>query len=87
MDEIDKTQLNGTFYNDETETEIIIQYKKDNNYPLTKNGRERNAELVSADYLRMMDVYKIRIIRDDQNEVIGLNVDRDRIKNAIFDKR
>ena len=87
MHDVDKTQLNGSYFNDETNTEIIIEHKEGYFYSLVKNGRERNAELVSLDYLRMMDVYKIKIIRDEQNNVVGLNVDRDRIKNVIFNKR
>ena len=86
MSEFDKNLLNGRFYNEETDTEIVIKYKEGNNYSLTKNGRERNAELIISDYLRMLDVYKIKFIRDEQNTIIGLNIDRDRIKNVIFQK-
>ena len=86
MAEFDKNLLNGRFYNEETDTEIVIKYKEGNNYSLTKNGRERNAELILSDYLRMLDVYKIKFIRDEQNTIIGLNIDRDRIKNVIFQK-
>lgn len=81
-----KSELNGRFYNEETNTEIILKYKEDDKYSLIKNGRERNAQLILEDYLRMMDVYKIRVIRDDENKVIGLNVDRGRVKNVIFNK-
>ena len=78
--------IRDRFYNEETDTEIVIKYKEGNNYSLTKNGRERNAELILSDYLRMLDVYKIKFIRDEQNTIIGLNIDRDRIKNVIFQK-
>ncbi len=86
MNNFNKKELNGRYFNDETDTEIILKYKEKNNYSLIKNGRERNAELILADYLRMMNVYKIKIVRDKQNEVIGLNIDRGRIKNVMFKK-
>lgn len=86
MNDFNKVELNGRYFNDETDTEIIINHKEGNSYSLTKNGRERDAELVSPDYLRMMDVYKIKIVRDEQNEIVGLNIDRGRIKNVIFKK-
>jgi hypothetical protein len=35
----------------------------------------------------MMDVYKIEVIRNEENEVNGLKVDRGRIKNVIFQKK
>ncbi|MBT8395026.1 MAG: beta-lactamase family protein [Flavobacteriaceae bacterium] len=84
MTDINKVELNGRYINNETDTEIILKHKEENSYSLTKNGRERNAELISPDYLRMMDVYKIEILRDEQNKVVGLNIDRGRIKNVIF---
>lgn len=87
MNNFNKVELNGRYFNDETNTEIIIKYKSGDNYALTKNGRERNAVLVSADYLRMMNVYKIKTIRDEQNKIVGLNIDRGRIKNVIFKKK
>ena len=87
MNDINKVELNGRYINDETDTEIILEHKEGNYYALTKNGRERDAVLVSPDYLRMMDVYKIEIIRSESNEVIGLKVDRGRIKNVIFQKK
>ncbi|MEM7657140.1 MAG: serine hydrolase domain-containing protein [Bacteroidota bacterium] len=80
----DKAALNGRFYNAETDTEIILKFVEGDTYSLTKNGRERQAKLIVADYLRMMDTYKIHVIRDEANEVVGLNVDRDRIRNVIF---
>jgi len=87
MNDINEVELNGRYINDETGTEIILEHKEGNYYALTKNGRERDAVLVSPDYLRMMDVYKIEIIRSESNEVIGLKVDRGRIKNVIFQKK
>lgn len=87
MNKFDKSQLNGRFYNDETNTEITINHKGGNNYSLTKNGQKRNAELIFPDYLRMMEVYKIKIIRDNEQNVSGLSLERDRIKNIIFTKK
>lgn len=87
MNNINKVELNGRYVNNETDTEIILKHNEGNYYALTKNGRERDAELVSPDYLRMMDVYKIEIIRNEVNEVIGLNIDRGRIKNVIFERK
>lgn len=79
-------ELNGRFYNDETDTEIVLEHREGSMYALTKNGRERKAELVVKDYLRMMDSYEIMIIRDENNKVVGLNVNNDRMKNVIFDR-
>ena len=87
MNDINKIKLNGRYINNETDTEIILKHKEGNSYSLIKNGRERNSELISPDYLRMMDVYKIAIIRNDENEVVGLNIDRGRIKNVIFERK
>lgn len=80
----DKKELNARFYNEETGTEIILKHLEDNTYSLTKNGRERKADLIFKDYLRMMSSYEIKIIRDQQGNVIGLNVRNNRIKNVIF---
>ncbi len=87
LNTFDKQALNGRFYNDETDTEIRLKFVEGTTYTLTKNGRERTAELILEDYLRMMDVYHIRILRDAQDKIIGLNVERDRIKNVIFTKK
>ena len=86
LNNFDKHQLNGRFYNDETDTEIILQFVEGNTYTLTKNGRERQAELILTDYLRMMSSYEINIIRDEENNVIGLRVKNGRIKNVIFNR-
>ncbi|MEO1805871.1 MAG: serine hydrolase domain-containing protein [Bacteroidota bacterium] len=86
MGGFDKGDLNGRFYNEETDTEIILKYVKDNSYSLTKNGRERQSELIIADYLRMLSSYEIRAIRNSKDEVVGLNVANNRIKNVIFER-
>ena len=81
-----KIGLNGRFYNNETDTEILIKHLDDSLYSITKNGRERKAELVLKDYLRM-NSYKIMIVRDEKGNVKGLNVKNGRIKNVIFEKK
>ena len=40
---VDKNELNGRFFNKETDTEIILKFVEGNTYALTKNGRERKA--------------------------------------------
>ena len=83
LDHFDKEELNGTFYNKETDTEIEIMFLDNNKYSLTKNGRERKAELVIKDFLRM-NSYEIKVIRDQKGSSIGLNIKNNRIKNVIF---
>ena len=77
--------LNGSYNDPDTGTEIILKYRGDNLYALTKNGREREAELFMRDNLRM-NSYNISILRDDNGKVIGLNVNNNRIQNVIFDR-
>ena len=84
-DSFDKNAVNGRFYNDETDTEIILEFVEDDTYALTKNGRERRAEMILKDFLRM-NSYEIQILRDKENNITGLNVNNRRIKNVLFDK-
>ncbi|MEL6675833.1 MAG: serine hydrolase domain-containing protein, partial [Bacteroidota bacterium] len=86
-DGFDKTELNGTFYNDETDTEIILEFREDDTYALTKNGRTREAKLILKDYIRMLSAYQIYAVRDQAGKVIGLNVNNDRMKQVEFKKR
>jgi|SRR6056297_71439 len=79
-----KTSLNGTYFNEETDTEIVIEHVKDDSYNIIKNGRKRDGKLITEDYLRMMSSYKIRVIRDKKGSIQGLNVENGRIKNVIF---
>ena len=72
--------------NSETNTEIILEHVEGNRFSLIKNGRARDAELVVKDYIRMMSNYMIKVVRDAENTVVGLNVEKDRIKNVIFTK-
>lgn len=81
----DKSALNGNFYNDDTDTKISLQFLEDKTYSLTKNGRERKAELILEDQLRM-NSYLIKVIRDKENNIIGLNLRFGRIKNVIFNR-
>ena len=86
FDNFNKSAMEGAFYNEETDTRIVLRFEEDNNYALIKNGRERKAELILEDYLRMMSSYKIKAIRNDWGELVGLRVDNDRIRNVIFHK-
>ncbi|MEM9545071.1 MAG: serine hydrolase domain-containing protein [Bacteroidota bacterium] len=82
----DKKELNGNFYNEETGTNITLQFIEGNTYVLTKNGKERKAQLILDDHLRM-NTYLINTIRDEENKVIGLNVNNNRIRNVVFTKK
>ncbi|MEN0003173.1 MAG: serine hydrolase domain-containing protein [Bacteroidota bacterium] len=86
LTKFDKNELNGRFYNQETDTEIILKFVEGTTYSLIKNGREREAQLIIEDYIRMMSDYKIRILRDKNGKVVGLNVENNRIKNVIFER-
>ncbi len=81
----DKRSINGRYFNDETDTEILIKFLDNNTFSITKNGRERKAELILKDYLRM-NSYEIMILRDEIGNAIGLNIKNGRIKNVIFNK-
>lgn len=83
LTDTDRSELNGSFYNDETDTEIVLKHIEGNTYALTKNGRERKAELLLEDYMKM-NSYEILFMRDDKNNVIGLRVNMKRIRNVIF---
>ena len=82
-----ETTLNGSYFNEETNTEIVIEHVKDDNYTIVKNGRNRDGKLIMKDYLRMMSSYKIRVVRDETGKVEGLNLENGRIKNVIFKKK
>ena len=83
----DKSELNGTFYNEETGAEFRIKYTQGNSYELTFNGRKIEAELISKDYLRMMDNYEFKVRRDQKGKVTGLSVtNTDRLQNVFFEK-
>ena len=79
----DPTDLNASFVNDETSTKIVIKHLEGDTYSLTKNGRERKATLLVENFLKM-NSYLIRVLRDDQNKVVGLSLDQDRIRNVQF---
>jgi CubicO group peptidase (beta-lactamase class C family) len=84
-DDYSKT-INGTYFNKETDTEIVIEYVEKDTYNIIKNGRKREGKLITKDYLRMMSSYKIKIVRDEKGNVKGLNVENGRIKNVIFNR-
>lgn len=80
------SSLDGKYYNDETETEILIKYIQDNRYSITKNGREREGELIIKDLLRM-NSYQIKINRDKEGHVNRLLIKNGRIQNVVFNKK
>lgn len=81
-----KKSLDGRFYNDETDTEILINFLENNTYIITKNGRERKGELILKDFLRM-NSYEIEIHRDANDMIDGLVVNNRRIRNVMFTKK
>ncbi len=81
-----KKSLDGRFYNDETDTEIVIKFLEDDIYSITKNGRERKGELILDDFLRM-NSYKITVHRGSNDVVDGLTVNNRRIKKVKFRKQ
>ncbi|MEQ8549997.1 MAG: serine hydrolase domain-containing protein [Cyclobacteriaceae bacterium] len=85
IDRTEKSSINGRYVNDETDTEILIQFLDNNTFSITKNGRERKAELVLKDYL-IMNSYEISIIRDAKGNAAGLNIKNGRIENVIFNR-
>ncbi len=80
-----KKSLDGRFYNDETDTEILIEFLENHTYAVTKNGRERKGELILKDFLRM-NSYEIKVHRDADDIVDGLVVNNRRIQNVVFQK-
>ena len=83
-DAASKTSLEGCYYNAETRTEIVMEWAGDQNFRFIKNGRSREAVMVSADEVRW-NGYKLRFERGDAGEVSRLWVDRDRIRNVRFE--
>lgn len=77
--------VEGTFFNDETQTEIILQHVENTEYTMIKNGRPRTLELVGRDYL-VWNSYRITVLRGETGEATGLSVDRGRIRNVSFDR-
>ncbi len=80
------SSIEGSFWNDETETEIRIEHAQGNEYRIIKNGRHREGTLTAKDLLEERS-YAIRIERDDRGRPRGLRVDRGRIRNVWFEKR
>lgn len=77
--------LNGKYFNPETNTSIAINYLKGNDYSLIKNKESQEATLIRKDYLAM-NSYQILIERNSKNEIVGLNVNDNRILNIKFKK-
>ena len=84
--DFDRKEISGIFFNPDTKTEITIDFVGGDTYSISKNGRVRDAQLILADHLRMGS-YLIKVRRDEQNKVVGLNVRNDRIKNVMFTKK
>ncbi|MEM9838763.1 MAG: serine hydrolase domain-containing protein [Pseudomonadota bacterium] len=78
--------LEGTYVNDETDTEIVLEHKEDDTFIMTKNGRARNATLVSEGYL-IWNGYRIRVQRRGSRKPYGLIVDNGRARNIRFDRQ
>ena len=85
LDQFDRSALNGSFFNGETDTKIQIQFIDNNTYSVLKNDRKWEAELILEDYLRM-DGYEIRVVRDETGQVKGLSLDNDRLRNVRFER-
>ncbi|NNK87229.1 MAG: beta-lactamase family protein [Flavobacteriaceae bacterium] len=77
--------LNGTYFNTETDTSIEIRHLEENKYTIIKNGRARDGELLTEDYLRM-NSYQIGIDRDAEKNIKGLMVKNGRIDRVRFVK-
>ncbi|MCH2197208.1 MAG: beta-lactamase family protein [Flavobacteriales bacterium] len=75
----------GEYYNDETDTQIIIKHIEEDLFAITKNGKEREAVMMSPDRFRMNN-YVITTTRNDRNEVTGLLATKERIVNVTFKK-
>jgi len=78
-----KRALEGCFVNAETDTQIVMTWRGDLAYTMTKNGRARDAVMVGADDIRW-NGYKFRYERDEAGAVKTMWVDRDRIRNVRF---
>ncbi|MBX2828065.1 MAG: beta-lactamase family protein [Flavobacteriaceae bacterium] len=81
----DKNALNGSFYNNETDTKFQIKYIDNATYSIQASGWEGKAELILKDYLRF-DSYEIDVLRDQENKVVGLRVHNNRLRNVIFNR-
>jgi len=79
----DRAELNGTFSNSETNTQISIKHLENNEYLITRNEKDRKGNLVVKDLLTI-NAYQLKVIRDSNGKIIGLNANNDRIRNMIF---
>ncbi len=83
-DPAQKRALEGRYVNAETDTVIVIDWKDGNAFTMTKNGRVRDAELVTADVLAWNN-YRFRFRRGADGAVESVLVDNNRIRNVRFD--
>ncbi|MEO1515805.1 MAG: serine hydrolase domain-containing protein [Bacteroidota bacterium] len=81
----DKDELNGHFYNEATDTKISIKFMDDNTYSVLRNDQEGEAELLFEDFLQM-NSYEMKVVRDKDEKVIGLNLKNGIIKNVMFQR-
>ncbi|MFL0354920.1 serine hydrolase domain-containing protein [Erythrobacter sp. GH1-10] len=84
-DPVAKRALEGRYVNAETDTEIVIDWKDGTAFTMTKNGRARDAELVTTDVLAWNN-YRFRFQRDASGAVDTLLVDNNRIRNVRFER-
>jgi CubicO group peptidase (beta-lactamase class C family) len=82
--DIDRASLKGCYFNSETRTEIEIDWIDGDNFLMIKNGRSRDAKMLSANYLRWNN-YRLRFERGGEENVARLWVDNGRIRNVRFD--
>ncbi len=75
--------LEGRYVNSETDTEIVIEWVEGTSFRMIKNGRARDAALVTDEELRW-NAYRFRFLRELDGTVKTLLVDNNRIRNVNF---
>lgn len=82
-DPAEKRRLEGRYINAETDTEIVIAWKEDNAFTMTKNGRSRDATMIGPDLL-VWNNYRLNFQRGEDGAVDTLLVDNNRIRDVRF---
>lgn len=80
-----KNEISGSYFNQETDTTIELQFLKENSYSVIKNGKERQGQLLISDVLKM-NSYQMFIQRDSSGTISGLWLKNGRIDNVWFPK-
>ncbi len=80
----EKRAIEGRYINAETDTEIVIAFKDGDAFAMTKNGREREAAMISPNLLAWNN-YRFRFQRSEDGAVEALLVDNNRIRSVRFD--